>query len=190
MNVPLFFLAATSLGSIAGVSGNHYFQVRQIVQEYQNKEVINASFNEFEAGFEGAGAERGKSLHGVELIDLPHNTDLKLRQEESSSSEVSTEEPVVASSQEAVETDKKAWEDQKRTVREDALIEILQAVRADQKQLKRQLAETNSELEKANFRLDTHSDSFKPLRSESERAHSLESNELEKIDGFQLLPPK
>lgn len=60
-----------------------------------------------------------------------------------------------------------------RTEREDALLELLAEMRKEQKKMHRQMAEQNRELAELTFRVDTHSDSFKPLRTDSKRAHSL-----------------
>lgn len=60
--------------------------------------------------------------------------------------------------------------------REDALLELLAEMRKEQKMLRAQLAETNREMSELTFRVDTHSDSFKPLRTDSQRPVRLETS--------------
>ena len=77
--------------------------------------------------------------------------------------------------------------------REDALLELLAAMRDDQRTLRKQISESNRDLDELSFRVDTHSDSFKPLQTEVERPRSLDRRaELLDADalGSSLLPPK
>ncbi|MBT8037479.1 MAG: hypothetical protein KJO21_08035 [Verrucomicrobiae bacterium] len=78
--------------------------------------------------------------------------------------------------------------------RVDPLLEILAEMRNEQKRIRQQLAETNRDLAEANFRLDTHSDSFKPLNADVERPRSLDSGSSMNGGGarssHELLPPK
>lgn len=76
----------------------------------------------------------------------------------------------------------------------DPLLEILAEMRGEQKRMRQQLAETNRDLAEANFRLDTHSDSFKPMSIDVERPRTLDSPPTLEGSGVgsdhQLLPPK
>ena len=73
----------------------------------------------------------------------------------------------------------------------DALVEILTAIRAEQRALKKQISESNRELHELTFRVDTHSDSFKPLHSIEDRPSPMDSR-VESYDsrGPGLLPPR
>lgn len=80
----------------------------------------------------------------------------------------------------------------------DALLEILTAMlaeqkayRSEQKAMMRQIAESNRELDELTFRVDTHSDSFKPLHSIEDRPSPMDSP-VESFDvrGAGLLPPR
>jgi hypothetical protein len=82
-----------------------------------------------------------------------------------------------------------------RTAREDALLELLAEMRKEQKTMYKQMAEQNRELAELTFRVDTHSDSFKPLRTDSNRPHSLNNpigpaTQIPISDDDSLLPPK
>lgn len=76
--------------------------------------------------------------------------------------------------------------------REDALLEILANIRNEQKTIRRQLSESNRDIDELTFRVDTHSDSFKPLRTEVVRPRPLDSPLQPMMDegGTDLLPPK
>ena len=73
----------------------------------------------------------------------------------------------------------------------DALLEILTAIRAEQKALKKQISESNRDIDELTFRVDTHSDSFKPLHSIDDRPKPIDSR-VESYDsrGPGLLPPR
>lgn len=73
----------------------------------------------------------------------------------------------------------------------DALLEILTAIRAEQKALRRQISESNRDIDELTFRVDTHSDSFKPLHSIEDRPRSIDSSpESYETGGAGLLPPR
>ncbi len=76
--------------------------------------------------------------------------------------------------------------------REEALYELLAAIRSEQKALRRQISESNRDIDELTFRVDTHSDSFKPLRTESSRPRRLEDAVPDQpMDmGTGVLPPK
>lgn len=76
--------------------------------------------------------------------------------------------------------------------REDALLELLAAMRDDQRSLRKQISESNRDLDELTFRVDTHSDSFKPLQTEVERPRSLDQMTDQPLNapGTGLLPPK
>jgi hypothetical protein len=74
---------------------------------------------------------------------------------------------------------------------DDALLEILVAMRAEQKALRKQIAESNRDIDELTFRVDTHSDSFKPLHSIEDRPRAIDRT-LNNFDAEAsgLLPPK
>ena len=75
--------------------------------------------------------------------------------------------------------------------RDDALLEILTAIRNEQQSIRKQISESNRDIDELTFRVDTHSDSFKPLQTEVERPRSLDkvTDPLGAEDVI-LLPPK
>lgn len=80
-----------------------------------------------------------------------------------------------------------------RTQREDALLELLAEMRKEQKRMYKQLAEQNREISELTFRVDTHSDSFKPLRTDSERPRSLDASSGLQVpigEDDNILPPR
>ena len=81
-----------------------------------------------------------------------------------------------------------------RSSREDVLLDILAEIRKEQKQMYKQMAEQNREVAELTFRVDSHSDSFKPLRMEAESPPVMDLNRGYKIpnedDEDSLLPPK
>jgi len=78
--------------------------------------------------------------------------------------------------------------------RDEVLLEILAAMREEQKAIRKQISESNRDIDELTFRVDTHSDSFKPLHStEVDRPRSLRNNgAIMSTDstGAGLLPPK
>ena len=65
-------------------------------------------------------------------------------------------------------------------------------MRDDQRSLRKQISESNRDLDELTFRVDTHSDSFKPLQTEVERPRSLDQMTDQPLNapGTGLLPPK
>jgi len=74
---------------------------------------------------------------------------------------------------------------------DEALLEILVAMRAEQKALRKQIAESNRDIDELTFRVDTHSDSFKPLHSIEDRPRAMDRavNNFD-AEASALLPPK
>ena len=72
------------------------------------------------------------------------------------------------------------------------MLTMISSLRDELKIVKKQLAETNRDMAEANFRLDTHSESFKPLKVESDKIYSLDSdyNKAPGALNTGLLPPK
>ena len=78
-----------------------------------------------------------------------------------------------------------------RTDREDALLELLAEMRKEQKMMHKQMAEQNREVAELTFRVDTHSDSFKPMKTDSRLPRSLDRSSPQTPigDGDSLLTP-
>jgi len=84
--------------------------------------------------------------------------------------------------------------------REDALLKLLaeqtkmlSTMRMEQKALRKQVSETNRDMDELTFRVDSHSDDFRPLRVDSPRPRQLIDISPEAPDAGQaggLLPPK
>ncbi|MGJ8661085.1 MAG: hypothetical protein ACSHXL_03540, partial [Bacteroidota bacterium] len=166
MNNLTFILTTLSLGVMTGISGNHYFQVKSMVQEYE------------------LGKDRqGHEMKSVDLLASEQNSERFVKPVNTTfeTTEPSARESELPSAQLTGSSEK---------THEKALLEILTVMREEQQAMRRQLAETNRDLAEANFRLDTHSDSFKPLRVEVESARSLDSGDYEFDSSKELLPPK
>lgn len=73
--------------------------------------------------------------------------------------------------------------------RESALMEILREIRKDQKNIRRQVSETNRDMDELTFRVDSHSTQFRPMKVKSIRPRALILQEDDsRLDD--LLPPK
>lgn len=77
--------------------------------------------------------------------------------------------------------------------RDSAYMEILVAIRDEQKNIRQQVSETNRDMDELTFRVDSHSTQFRPLQTKAGRSRALMVND----DNFsppngsnQLLPPK
>ncbi|MGB2402177.1 MAG: hypothetical protein ACPIA7_02070 [Akkermansiaceae bacterium] len=57
---------------------------------------------------------------------------------------------------------------------DEVLLEILVNIRNEQKILREQIAESNRDIDELTFRVDTHSDSFRPLNTLNERPRAIE----------------
>ena len=60
---------------------------------------------------------------------------------------------------------------------DEVLLDVLLAIRNEQKQLKEQIAESNRDIDELTFRVDTHSDSFRPLNTLNQRPRAIEVGE-------------
>ena len=70
------------------------------------------------------------------------------------------------------------------------MLVMVSSLREELKIVQKQLAETNRDMAEANFRLDTHSESFKPLKVESDKIYSLDPDKAPRALNTGLLPPK
>ena len=170
-NTILPLLSTMAIGVIAGTTGTHFHQVNQIVQN-------------------GITPER--------VITTPQsNEPLDASLDNQSLAQI-TPTPKSASSP----TLKLPVDTVGRTPREDALLkilgdqtEMLSAMRNEQKQLRKQLSETNRDMDELTFRVDAQSSDFRPLRAGSNsRAKGLtvypdDAPDAGVIEGG-VLPPK
>jgi len=77
--------------------------------------------------------------------------------------------------------------------RDSAYMEILVAIRDEQKNIRQQVSETNRDMDELTFRVDSHSTQFRPLQTKAGRPRALivNDNEFSPPTGSnQLLPPK
>jgi hypothetical protein len=166
MNAPLFSLTAMALGVMVGIAGTHFQQVQTMVEQ--------ADGTQHGAPIDVAPID-GRSDRGFALVKSPGT--------------VATVEVQALSHASNLVTESKNSDQ-----RVDPLVEILDEMRSEQKRMRQQLAETNRDLAEANFRLDSHSDSFKPLTPDVERPSSL-GTPISPLGGdagpdHSLLPPK
>lgn len=70
---------------------------------------------------------------------------------------------------------------------DEVLLEILVNIRNEQKILREQIAESNRDIDELTFRVDTHSDSFRPLNTLNERPRAIEV--LEEAPALELDGP-
>lgn len=160
-------ITALSLGSVAGISGGHYFHMKQVVAQHE-QELARVALLERESINQPLAptAVELAAAHAAELQQEHNQTLLELL------TEMRTEQRAIRS--QLAETKSK-----------------LGKVNIDLAETSRDLVVTNRDLAEAKFRLDTHSESFKPLDRESDRPRKLEpsSTEIEVDLGPGLLPP-
>ena len=171
MNAPLFSLTAMALGVMVGIAGTHFQQVQTMVEQ--------ADGTQHGAPIDGA------RIGGVPIGGRPDRGFALVK----SPGTVATVEIQALSHASNLVTESKNSDQ-----RVDPLVEILDEMRSEQKRMRQQLAETNRDLAEANFRLDSHSDSFKPLTPDVERPSSL-GTPISPLGGdagpdHSLLPPK
>ena len=64
---------------------------------------------------------------------------------------------------------------------DEVLLEILVAIRTEQEALRAQIAESNRDIDELTFRVDTHSDSFRPLNTLNQRPRAIEVPDEEPV---------
>lgn len=64
---------------------------------------------------------------------------------------------------------------------DEVLLEILMAIRTEQEALRAQIAESNRDIDELTFRVDTHSDSFRPLNTLNQRPRAIEVPEEDPV---------
>ena len=167
MNRICLALSMMTLGVVIGITITHYQHVRDVVTYDLSRQAITAGSNNPNA--DNSNGEVLSSIrHRVLIASSEKGNAKNLTREDDKGKEVPT-----------------------TAAQEQALLEILTAIRAEQNALRRQISESNRDIDELTFRVDTHSDSFKPLHALDERpqlldgsAKSLDSN------AAGLLPPK
>jgi len=146
-NATLPFIATMALGAIAGITGTHFHQVDKMVKQ---------------------GVEPAPLIFNTPVQDTPGI--LAMTPNPVSPSVAKTmpsfaQKPLISVGQ---------------TPREDALLKILadqtqmlSAMRNEQKHLRKQLSETNRDMDELTFRVDSHSSDFRPLRVDNSRPRGL-----------------
>jgi len=163
MNVTALALSMMAFGVMIGITSTHFLHVHHLVE------------------------------HGVPALVSPVKTPVDAPQRERAADPLpdSGKSISLAASDTAAQAPVMPKVINKGSDREDALLEILAAMRDDQRSLRKQISESNRDLDELSFRVDTHSDSFKPLQTEVDRPRSL-NQMAEPLDaaGASLLPPK
>lgn len=146
MNATLPLFSTMALGLIAGVTGTHFHQVSSMVQDGVTPAPVVYHVPESEAPVQ----QRTGAQLAVNTPSAKHAM---------------------------VKTPTRGLG---RTPRERDLLdliagqtEMLAAMRSEQKHLRKQLSETNRDMDELTFRVDSHSTDFRPLRVDSTRPRGL-----------------
>ncbi|BDS08508.1 hypothetical protein NT6N_35480 [Oceaniferula spumae] len=164
MNITLPLFSTLALGLIAGVTCTHYHQVSTMV-------------------------ENGIQPSPVILTVPAPNPEL-----EPNASAVMLAATAAPASDAVVAQPVQPPAGYATTQREDALLEMLAAMRSEQKQLRKQLSETNRDMDELTFRVDSQSSDFRPLNTGASRPRGLitaphDGPDAGADDGS-VLPPK
>lgn len=152
-NATLPLIATITLSAIAGITGTHFHQVSQMVKNGVTPAPIILTAPDSESPSVQPRADIIASIPSPKLPVMEKKMTM----------------PAFKPS-EAVA----------RTPREDALLKILaeqtqmlSAMRTEQKHLRKQLSETNRDMDELTFRVDSHSSDFRPLRVDNTRPRGL-----------------
>lgn len=163
MNRICLALSMMTLGVVIGITITHYQHVRDVVVYDSSRQAITQA--------------KSGNLQGEVMSSIRHQA-------------------LLASSEERIERDLTRKDQKNKNVKaiagqDEALLEILTAIRAEQSALRKQISESNRDIDELTFRVDTHSDSFKPLHALDERPQSL-GGSTDSLDSNSagLLPPK
>ena len=163
MNRICLALSMMILGVVIGITITHYQHVRDVVTYDLSRQAILAA--------------KSDNPQGEVMSSIRHDA-------------------LISSSEERYERtttrkDPKDKDVQVTAKQDEALLEILTAIRAEQNALRQQISESNRDIDELTFRVDTHSDSFKPLHALDDRPQSLDSSGSSlDSDATGLLPPK
>ena len=173
MNAPILAGTVMSLGIMMGITATHYQHVDHLVKHGVPSDVPAPRLETESRGPGKEGTMLAKAV-SVKSQVQPRSSKSVIRQRAASMDfNVSRSDG---------------------NAREDVLLEILAAMRDEQKAIRQQLSESNRDIDELTFRVDTHSDSFKPLHStEVDRPQTLRNRDAlhgAGAVGTGLLPPK
>ncbi len=155
-NIAIPLLATVMLSIITGIAGMHYLKVQEMVRNgaVTSSSVMNAT--------ETAAHNQSTHKDSIKAIPTPQVPVIKKKETPP------THPAAIGAAQ---------------TPREDALLKLLAeqtkmlaAMRAEQKHLRKQLSETNRDMDELTFRVDSHSSDFRPLRVDSARPRGLSTS--------------
>jgi hypothetical protein len=166
---PINLISSTlALGAMIGITGSHFQQVQSMVENASHASPIPLGMAEV-----------------VSPVYEVKSEALRLPMSQAPTSGLSKKElPKTTSSK----LSGIALDD-----RDSALMEILIAIRNEQKNMRAQLGDTNRNMDELTFRVDTYSTQFRPLQTEIRRPRALvvpDDDYSPPVGGGQLLPPK
>lgn len=166
MNTLNLISSSLALGAMMGISGTHYQQVKAMVEQAS----------------QSSAAEPVQMMVPTTESTMPVSTQIPITLAASTTTKSSPSKGTLSANP-AVTVDQ----------RDSALMEVLLAIRAEQKNIRNQVADTNRNMDELTFRVDSHSTQFRPLRAESQtpRAMIVPDDMLRPLNtGSDLLPPK
>ncbi len=181
MNLFYVILTTLALGAMAGVSGMHYQQVKQLVEEkseiQQTRDPATIHQDAVQNQVVTVGSSRLLPASRI-TSSAPSLTSKKIKK-------------VVSSPQKLPRLGSRLSAEQ----RDSMIVELLMKIRQEQKNIHAQMANTNRNLDELTFRVDTYSTQFRPLRVQESRPRALIVPEDDygtpSMGGAdQLLPPK
>jgi len=177
MNAINLITSTLALGAMMGISGTHFHQVKTMVERGPSVEVMPGSnrVDDAKPSTEPSINPSAQSLP-LQLVTTP-----------------SAKKPKALPNTHSTLSKKKAA--LSGDARDSALMEILIAIRKDNENLRKQLSNTNRNMDELTFRVDTYSTQFRPLQTNASarpRALVVPDDEfgIPSMGGAQLLPPK
>ena len=165
MNAITLIASTLALGAVMGISGTHFHQVKTMVENGRPEQIVPpSSVPPGSALAEKIHQDAKNAEPQLDLIDDVALPTLSLPTESKSINQ-----------------------------RDGALMEILVAIRNEQKNIRQQVSETNRDMDELTFRVDSHSTQFRPLQTKAGRPRALIVNDDEFASpsgSNQLLPPK
>jgi len=172
---PINLISSTlALGAMIGISGSHYKQVQMMVENASqvslmatDSSVASAPVYEVKPSTQPSYMMKGATAERRAAV-APQQS--------------GTSKPKLVNTRPRTATDQ----------RDAAMMEILLAIRSEQKNLRIQLGDTNRNVDELAFRVDSYSTQFRPLQSEigTPRARVVPEDEFVAPFSGQLLPPK
>jgi len=174
---PINLISSTlALGAMIGITGSHYREVQVMVENASQASLV--------------GGDSSIATNAVFAVNAsPKTTTLMNGNSSQANASASVESPASRTKvAKASSVRVKGGLD----TRDSALMEILIAIREEQKNLRIQLGDTNRNVDELAFRVDTYSTEFRPLQTEigTPRARVVPEEEFAAPFSGQLLPPK